>query len=52
MKAPQHIEKEYDKFKAMGFDTHIVYNLHNRNFYVSIFPLSLLKVDLFTKIVK
>jgi hypothetical protein len=52
MKAPQHIEKEYDKFKAMGYDTHIVYNSHNHNFYVSIFPLSLLKVDLFTKIVK
>lgn len=52
MKAPQHIESEYEKFKAMGFNTHIVYNFHNHNFYVSIFPLSLLKEDLFTKIVK
>lgn len=52
MKAPQHIESEYTKFKNLGFDAHIVFNEHTNNFYVSIFPLSLLKVDLFTKIVK
>ena len=52
MKAPQSVENEYDKMKSLGFEPRILFNATNNNFFVSIFPLSLLKQNLFISIVK
>lgn len=52
MKAPLKTEQEYDKMKSLGFNPHILFNASNNNFFVSIFPLSLLKKNLLITIVK
>jgi len=51
LQPPQKVLDEYTKLKRQYKDVHILFNAHNSNFYCSIFPLWMMKNNLFTKVV-